>query len=187
MPFELQRVTGTVAGAARPLRRSGGRPRSRPVWLTPTSPLTGRWCSAAGSPKTIVDREACAAAGVAGGAPPQRRRCGPGRAGRLWSGSTWSSRARDPLWCADVGHAAWWVGEAWAAALRRTRGRCRRGVERADAAAGMVGAGVFRRPGRRRGDRRLAGARWWASRSGAPAMGPCSSALACCAGSRPSS
>lgn len=68
---------------------------------------------------TSVDQGACAAAGV----DVVRRRSGGG-AVLVDAGSLlWVDLvvpAGDPLWCADVGRAAWWVGEAWSEALSRT-------------------------------------------------------------------
>ncbi len=68
--------------------------------------------------RASVDEDACAAAGV----DIVRRRSG---GGAVLVGATsllWVDLvvpAGDPLWCPDVGEAAWWVGEAWSEALFR--------------------------------------------------------------------
>ena len=72
-----------------------------------------------GQPEGTVDPDACAAAG----AQVVRRRSGGGAVLVEPGGSVWVDLvvpSTDPLWCADVGQAAWWVGEAWAAALSRS-------------------------------------------------------------------
>jgi len=76
----------------------------------------------------VVDRRACAAAGI----DVVRRRSGGGavlvQPGKL----VWVDLfvpAGDPLWQPDVGRSAWWLGEAWVSAL---------------AAQGLAGAGVWK-------------------------------------------
>ncbi len=117
MPFELQRVTGTV-----------GELHARSAALV-AGPVPGRVAHAyqpvdravvlgSGQPEDDVDREACAAGGV----QVVRRRSGGGAVLVEPSGLVWVDLvvpSTDPMWCDDVGHAAWWVVEAWAAALRR--------------------------------------------------------------------
>lgn len=64
----------------------------------------------------VVDLPACAAAGV----QVVRRRSGGGAVLVQPGAQVWVDvvlPAGDVLWCADVGRAAWWVGQAWAAAL----------------------------------------------------------------------
>lgn len=72
-------------------------------------------------PREAVDLDACRSAGV----EVVRRRSGGGAvlvgpAEQLWVDVL--VPRDDPLWCADVGQAAWWVGEAWARALARVAG-----------------------------------------------------------------
>ena len=79
---------------------------------------------------TSVDQGACATAGV----DIVRRRSGGGAVlvdapSLLWVDLV--VPAGDPLWCPDVGRAAWWVGEAWSEALDR---------------AGMDGTEVWKGP-----------------------------------------
>ena len=81
-------------------------------------------------PLTSIDKDACAAAGV----DIVRRRSGGGAVlvdalSLLWVDLV--VPAGDPLWCSDVGRAAWWVGEAWSEALSR---------------AGMLGTEVWKGP-----------------------------------------
>ncbi len=69
-------------------------------------------------PAGVADPGACRSAGV----EVVHRRSGGGAvlvgpAEQLWVDVL--VPRRDPLWCADVGQAAWWVGEAWARALAR--------------------------------------------------------------------
>ena len=81
-------------------------------------------------PLTSVDQEACAAAGV----DIVRRRSGGGAVLVDAPSLVWVDLivpAGDPLWCPDVGRAAWWVGEAWSEALER---------------AGMAGTEVWKGP-----------------------------------------
>lgn len=72
-------------------------------------------------PADVADLDACRSAGV----EVVRRRSGGGavlvgRAEQLWVDVL--VPRDDPLWRADVGQAAWWVGEAWALALARVAG-----------------------------------------------------------------
>ncbi|HXR23279.1 MAG TPA: hypothetical protein VN786_12045 [Acidimicrobiales bacterium] len=81
-------------------------------------------------PLTSVDQGACVTAGV----DIVRRRSGGGAVlvdapSLLWVDLV--VPAGDPLWCPDVGRAAWWVGEAWSEALDR---------------AGMGGTEVWKGP-----------------------------------------
>ena len=69
-----------------------------------------------GQPETDVDLDAAAEAGV----EVTRRRSGGGAVLVGADQVLWVDLlvpADDPLWRADIGHAAWWVGEAWAEAL----------------------------------------------------------------------
>lgn len=67
-------------------------------------------------PEAAADAEACARAGVA----LARRRSGGGAVLVEPGALIWTDLfvpASDPLWRADVGEAAWWLGEVWAEAL----------------------------------------------------------------------
>ncbi len=67
-------------------------------------------------PVTDADQERCAAAGVA----VVRRRSGGGAVLVGPEECTWVDvlvPRGDPLWHDDVGRAAWWLGDAWCAAL----------------------------------------------------------------------
>jgi lipoate---protein ligase len=67
-------------------------------------------------PEPTVDLAACAAAGV----DIVRRRSGGGAVLVEPGSLIWVDlvvAASDPLWSADVGRSAWWVGEAWTEAL----------------------------------------------------------------------
>ena len=67
-------------------------------------------------PDDVVDRAACAAAGV----EVVRRRSGGGAVLLEPGGVVWVDvelPRGDPLWDDDVGRAAWWLGERWAVAL----------------------------------------------------------------------
>jgi lipoate---protein ligase len=69
-------------------------------------------------PESTIDVAACAAAGV----DVVRRRSGGGAVLVEPPSIIWVDLVigtTDPLWCADVGRSAWWLGEAWAGALRR--------------------------------------------------------------------
>jgi len=118
MPFELSRVAGTVAQLhARSAAVVGGPVPTRAALLY--QPVDRAVVLGSGQPEGDVDADACAAAGAA----VVRRRSGGGAVLVEPGGSVWVDLVvptTDPLWCADVGQAAWWVGEAWAAALRRT-------------------------------------------------------------------
>jgi lipoate---protein ligase len=109
-------VTGTVRDlherSAADLSRRFGSGRAARVLQPTDSALVLGSTQAEG----IADRAACEAAAV----EVVRRRSG-GAAVLVRPGAmVWVDLvvpAGDPLWCADVGHAAWWVGEAWARAL----------------------------------------------------------------------
>jgi lipoate---protein ligase len=91
--------TGEMGRLARILR-----PVDRAVVLGSTQALTS------------VDQDACASEGV----DIVRRRSGGGAVLVEASSLLWVDLvvpAGDPLWCPDVGRAAWWVGEAWSEAL----------------------------------------------------------------------
>jgi lipoate-protein ligase A len=117
MPFELHRVAGTVAELhARSAALVAGPVAARVAHAY--QPVDRAVVLGSGQPEGTVDREACAAAE----AEEVRRRSGGGAVLVQPGGSVWVDLvvpSTDPLWCADVGQAAWWVGEAWAAALRR--------------------------------------------------------------------
>ncbi len=118
MSFELEQVSGTVAdlhqqsgslvGAPLPARVARAyRPVDRAVVL------------GSGQPEDCVDPQACAAAG----ATVVRRRSAGGAVLVEPGALVWVDLlvpGTDAMWCADVGQAAWWVGEAWARALRQT-------------------------------------------------------------------
>jgi lipoate---protein ligase len=66
----------------------------------------------------LADREVCAAAGV----DVVVRRSGGGAVLLVPGEALWVDLivpAEDPLWEDDVGRAAWWIGDLWAAALTR--------------------------------------------------------------------
>lgn len=118
MPFELCRVGGTVAQLhARSADLVAGPVPARVAHAY--QPSDRAVVLGSGQPEGTVDNDACAAAG----AQVVRRRSGGGAVLVEPGGSVWVDLvvpSTDPLWCADVGQAAWWAGEAWAAALRRT-------------------------------------------------------------------
>jgi lipoate---protein ligase len=69
-------------------------------------------------PESTVDLAACAASRV----DVVRRRSGGGAVLVETGSVVWVDLVigtADPLWSADVGRSTWWVGEAWAKALRR--------------------------------------------------------------------
>ena len=115
MPFALERVRGTVAE----LHEQSARLVAGPVPVRSArahQPVDRAVVLGSGQPDDCVDREACAAAG----AQVVRRRSGGGAVLVEPGGLVWVDLvvpARDPMWRADVGQAAWWVGEAWARAL----------------------------------------------------------------------
>jgi lipoate-protein ligase A len=93
-----------------------------------------------GQPDSDVDTEAAAASGI----DVVRRRSGGG-AVLVQSGAVlWVDLvipAGDPLWQADVGRAAWWVGATWASAMETTVGAhpdVWRGAMRRNAWSGRV-------------------------------------------------
>lgn len=118
MPFELLRAGGTVAELHLGSAALVGGPL--PVGVARVhQPADRAVVLGSGQPEDCVDREACAAAGV----QVVRRRSGGGAVLVEPGGLVWVDLAvpsTDPRWCADVGQAAWWVGEAWATALRRS-------------------------------------------------------------------
>ncbi|GEM_PF-77224 len=97
-------------------------------------------------PLAHVDLARCSAAGV----DVVRRRSGGGAVLVEPGSMVWVDvvvPAGDPLWCADVGRATWWLGEAWVAALS--------GADEAPVATGASGAdgagfSVWRGPLQRR-------------------------------------
>jgi lipoate---protein ligase len=137
IPWEPRHVTGTV-GTLHERSTALVTGADVPPPFTGTALSTGRdWSSGAailsrtvtfhdpvgsalvlGSGQTgaAVDLDACAAAGV-----DVVRRSSGGGAVLVDPGSVlWVDfvvPAGDPLWTADVGRAAWWVGEAWSKAL----------------------------------------------------------------------
>jgi lipoate---protein ligase len=118
------------AGAAWPLVRESG-PAQRLHTASATSvgdsPLAGRsvrWLEVerpalvlgSTQPDSDVDLGAAAAAGI----DIARRRSGGGAVLVEPAGLVWVDvivPVGDPLWDADIGRAAWWVGSAWAAAI----------------------------------------------------------------------
>jgi lipoate-protein ligase A len=117
MPFELERVRGTVAQ----LHEQSAALVSGPVpgrVARAYQPADRAVVLGSGQPEDSVDRDACAAAG----AEMVRRRSGGGAVLVEPGGLVWVDLvvpSTDPMWCTDVGQAAWWVGEAWAGALDR--------------------------------------------------------------------
>jgi lipoate-protein ligase A len=118
MPFELHQVGGTVAelharSAALVAAPFGARVAFA-YRATDRAVVLG-----SGQAESVVDRDACAAAG----AHVVRRHSGGGAVLVEPGTSVWVDLvvpSTDPLWCADVGQSAWWVGAAWAAALGRS-------------------------------------------------------------------
>jgi len=130
MPWEVEHLSGTV----RELHKrsaallSGDGEMSRVVRVL--QPVDRALVLGSSQPSTSVDQDACATAGV----DIVRRRSGGGSVlvdavCLLWVDLV--VPAGDPLWCRDVGRAAWWVGEAWSEALNR---------------AGLVGTEVWKGP-----------------------------------------
>ena len=177
--WPVEHATGSAAGVPRPAARPrrgavgarlagrapGARARARPSATTsstapPARRPASRWSGAArGGGAVLLE--------------PATR-----------SGSTSSCPGPTRCWHDDVGRAAWWLGERWAAALAAL-GIAGRQVHRGGLVRHrVVGPGVLRRARPRRGDRRRA-ARWWASASAAPGPAPGSSAPCRCAGTSP--
>ena len=153
MPWEVEHLSGTV----RELHERSAALLSGTVEMARVArvlqPVDRALVLGSTQPATSVDQDACATAGV----DIVRRRSGGGAVlvdalCLLWVDLV--VPAGDPLWCPDVGRAAWWVGEAWSEALDR---------------AGMAGTEVwkgpmvrnrwsslvcFAGPGRRRGRKR---------------------------------
>jgi lipoate-protein ligase A len=115
MPFELHRVRGTVAELHDRSSALVSRPLSGRLAVA-HQPVDRAVVLGSGQAEEGVDRDACAAAGTT----VVRRRSGGGAVLVEPGGLVWVDLVvptGDPLWCADVGRAAWWVGEAWARAL----------------------------------------------------------------------
>ena len=79
-------------------------------------PLDSALVLGSSQPASVVDASECSKAGIS----VVRRRSGGGAVlvrpgGQLWVDFLVPSG--DPLWDADVGRAAWWLGELWAGAL----------------------------------------------------------------------
>ena len=111
MSWAVHRATGSAATFhQRPLEEP--LERTVHVWEVDRPALV----LGSAQPDTVVDRGACASAGV----EVVRRRSGGG-AVLLDPGATvWVDvelPRTDPLWRDDIGRAAWWLGECWAAAL----------------------------------------------------------------------
>ncbi|MGH9105569.1 MAG: lipoyl protein ligase domain-containing protein [Acidimicrobiales bacterium] len=109
-----------LSGAVQELHHSSAEVLSRGMAqgrvVRALQPLDSAVVLGSSQPDDAVDRAACAAAGVS----VARRRTGGGavlvEAGSL----VWvdvAVPAGDPLWTADVGQAAWWLGDTWCAAL----------------------------------------------------------------------
>jgi lipoate-protein ligase A len=133
MPFEFEQVSGTVAELHAGSAGLVAGPLSGRV-ARAYQPVDRAVVLGSGQPEDCVDPEACVAAGT----QVVRRRSGGGAVLVEPGGLVWVDLvvpSRDPMWCADVGQAAWWVGEAWAAALSRS---------------GLPGAQVWKGPMRRR-------------------------------------
>ncbi len=135
--WALERLEGTVARlherSVQAVRGyAGGRRLARSVLVMEAS---DRALVLGSSQRSgVADARACAREGVA----VVRRGSGGGAVLVEPGGQLWVDLlvpAGDPLWEADVGKAAWWVGEAWADAL---------------ALAGLQGADVWKGPFTRR-------------------------------------
>jgi lipoate---protein ligase len=121
MRWEVQRAQGNVSelqeSSAALIASFGGTTVAGRRLAVVQGPLNSAVVLGSAQPESTVDLEACAAAGV----EVVRRRSGGG-AVLVEPGSViWVDlvvAATDPLWSADVGRSAWWVGEAWAEALR---------------------------------------------------------------------
>jgi lipoate-protein ligase A len=137
MAWQVQLVSGTVAdlhaGSADLVTGGTTHPPARRV-LRVLRPHDQAIVLGSTQPESVVDRAACASAGVA----VVRRRSGGGAVLVQPGAQAWVDLLvppGDPLWQADVGRAAWWVGEAWAEAL---------------SAAGLSGLSVWKGPMERR-------------------------------------
>ncbi len=125
MTWALARTTGSAATFhARRLPD----PATRAVWaFTVDRPAV---VLGSAQPELTIDVAAAASRGI----EVVRRRSGGGAVLLVPGESLWVDLilpGADPLWDDDVGRAAWWVGDAWAAAL---------------AACGVAGAEVHRGP-----------------------------------------
>ncbi len=108
-----ERSAALVAATADEPSRDGLRPVAVVQSFTDRALVLG-----SAQPESTIDVAACAAAGV----DVVRRRSGGGAvlvepASVIWVDLVIATT--DPLWCADVGRSTWWLGEAWAGALRR--------------------------------------------------------------------
>ncbi len=122
MRWEVQRAVGTVrelhatseARVAEPL----GQPLGHQRFAVLQSPTNGAVVIGSAQLESNVDLQACARAGL----EVVRRRSGGGAVLVEPASVVWVDLViapTDPLWSADVGRSMWWVGEAWAEALRR--------------------------------------------------------------------
>jgi lipoate---protein ligase len=122
MRWEVQRAVGTVrelheTSAAR-VAGSADEAFGRERFAVLQRPTDGAVVIGSAQPETNVDFQACARAGL----EVVRRRSGGGAVLVEPGSLIWVDlvvAATDPLWSADVGRSMWWVGEAWAEALRR--------------------------------------------------------------------
>jgi len=130
MPWAVEHLSGTV----RELHERSAALLSGPEEMTRVArvlqPVDRALVLGSTQPLTSVDQGACVIAGV----DIVRRRSGGGAVlvdapSLLWVDLV--VPAGDPLWCPDVGRAAWWVGEVWSEALDR---------------AGMGGTEVWKGP-----------------------------------------
>lgn len=111
MPWPVERYQEDAATFhARPLPD----PLSRAVWIC--QPIGSALVLGSAQPDDVVDRVACAGAGI----DMVRRRSGGGAVLVEPGELLWVDvllPAGDPLWERDVGRAFFWLGEAWAGAL----------------------------------------------------------------------
>jgi lipoate-protein ligase A len=121
MRWEVQRANGTVRelherSAARVATTAGQLAYQRLAVVQ--SPADGAVVLGSAQSQNVVDRQACACARL----DVVHRRSGGGAVLVEPESVLWVDlviAATDPLWSADVGRSMWWVGEAWAEALRR--------------------------------------------------------------------
>ena len=123
MEWLVQHQSGTVAqlhaSSAALVSPPGGavRPLARTVRCL--QPIDSALVLGSSQPDAVADTSACARAGVS----VVRRRSGGGAVLVQPGAQLWVDLvvpANDPLFDGDVARAAWWVGEAWALALRHT-------------------------------------------------------------------